>query len=192
VLSGFPNGSGTSVFTVQVNDGGRNTTNRQYSVAISNALQITTTTLPDGTNGLNYSQQLQATAGVPFGGVPYSWSLSSGSLPANLNLATNGILSGTAAVNGTFNFNVQAADSLGGFTNQSLSINLISTNVPPLSIGTAGGQIFVLWPASAGTNFTLQITTNLATGPWVPATSGVPQNAFSFSNSASAVFFRLH
>ncbi len=165
----------------------------QNRVTISNAVQITTTSLPNGTNGLNYSQQLQAAAGVPFGGAsPYSWSLSSGSLLANLNLATNGLLSGTAATSGTFNFNVQAADSLGGFTNQSLSINLMSTNIPSLSIGNTGGQIFVLWPASAGTNFALQMTTNLATGPWVPATNGVPQNAFSSSNSAPAVFFRLH
>jgi hypothetical protein len=189
-LSGYPTTSGVSSFTVQVNDGGGNTTNRQYSVAISNAVQVSTTTLPNGTNGLTYSQQLQATAGVPFGGVPYSWS--SGSLPANLNLATNGLLSGSAAVNGTFNFNVHAADSLGGIATQSLSLTLTTTNIPPLAISTAGGQIFVLWPAAAGTNFTLQMTTNLATGPWVPATNGVPQNAFSFSNSAPAVFFRLH
>ncbi len=35
-------------------------------MTISNAVQITTTSLPNGTNGLNYSQQLQAAAGVPF------------------------------------------------------------------------------------------------------------------------------
>jgi hypothetical protein len=188
-LSGNPNAGGSSVFTVSVNDGGSNTTNRQYSVAISNALQITTTTLPNGTNGLNYSQQLHGTAGVPFGTVPYSWS--AGSLPANLNLATNGLLSGAAAVNGTFNFNVQATDALGGVATQALSLTLITTNAPPLAITTAGGQFFVLWPASAGTNFTLQTATNVA-GPWATATNGVPQNAFSFSNTAPAVFFRLH
>jgi len=192
VLSGTPGSSGTSVFTVSVNDGGSNSTNRQYSVAISNALQITTTTLPNGTNGLNYSQQLHATAGVPFGGsVPYSWSLFSGSLPANLNLATNGLLSGAAVVNGTFNFTVQATDIAGGIATQPVALTLITTNIPPLAITTAGGQFFVLWSASAGTNFTLQTATNLA-GPWAAATNGVPQNAFSFSNTAPAVFFRLH
>jgi hypothetical protein len=191
VLSGNPTASGTFTFTVQVNDGGSNTTNRQYSVAISNALQITTTTLPNGTNGLNYSQQLQATAGVPFGGgAHYSWSLSSGSLPANLNLATNGLLSGTAAVNGTFNFNVQASDSIGGVATQSLALTVITTNIPSLAISTAGGQFYVFWPASSGTNFTLQTATNVA-GPWVTASNGVPQYGFSFSNNAPDVFFRL-
>jgi hypothetical protein len=106
-------------------------------------------------------------------------------------MATNGLLSGMAAVNGAFNFNVYATDSLGGVATQQLSLTLVTTNAPPLSISTAGGQIFVLWPASAGTNFTLQMTTNLATGQWVPATNGVPQNAFSFSNNAPTVFFRL-
>ena len=192
VLSGSPNASGNFTFTVQVNDGAGNTTNRQYTVAISNALQITTATLPNGTNGLNYSQQLQAAAGVPFGGgVHYSWSLLSGSLPASLNLATNGLLSGTAAVNGSFNFTVMATDAIGGVTSQALSLTLITTNIPPLAISTAGGQIIVLWPAASGTNFTLQTATNVA-GPWVTASNGVPQNAFSFSNSAPNVFFRLH
>ena len=191
-LNGIPGSGGAATFfTVQASDG-VHTTNVQFSLSISNALQIATTTLPNGTNGLNYSQQLQAAAGVPFGGgVPYSWSVSSGSLPANLNLATNGLLSGMAAASGTFYFSVQAVDSLGGFTTQPLSLTLITTNAPPLSIGAAGGQIFVLWPASAGTNFVLQMTTNLATGPWVPATNGVPQNAYLFSNSAPDVFFRL-
>jgi hypothetical protein len=191
-LSGSPNASGVSTFTVQVNDGGGITTNRQYSLAISNAVQITTSTLPNGTNGLNYSQQLQAINGVPFGGVPYRWSLSSGNLPANLNLTTNGQLSGTAIVNGTFNFSVQAADSLGGVATQFLSFTLITTNIPPLAISTVGGQVVVLWPAAAGTNFNLEMTTNLETGPWVPATNGVPQNAVLFSNREPAVFFRLH
>jgi len=194
VLSGFPNNSGTFTFTVQVNDGGSNTTNRQYSVTISNAVQVTTTSLPDGTNGAAYSQPLLAINGVPFGGVPYSWSVSSGSLPATLNLATNGLLSGTLTTSGLFNFTVQVADSLGGFASQPLSLNIVSTNIstpPPISIAPSGGQVVVFYPLS-GSNYVLQTTTNLATGPWVPATNGVPAIAFTFTNTAPAQFYRLH
>ncbi|HWW01389.1 MAG TPA: putative Ig domain-containing protein [Candidatus Acidoferrum sp.] len=191
-LSGSPSGSGTFSFTVQVNDGAGNTTNRQFSVTISNAVQVTTGSLPNGTNGLNYSQQLQAAGGVPFGGAsPYNWSLS-GSLPSNLNLSPSGLLSGSLTTSGTFNFTVQATDSLGGTASQPLSLTVVVTNFPPLTVGTGGGQIIVLWPASAGTNFTLQTTTNLSTGPWVPATNGVPAISFVFSNTAAAQFFRLH
>jgi hypothetical protein len=35
------------------------------------------------------------------------------------------------------------------------------------------------------------MTTNLATGPWWPATSGVPSIAFTFTNNLPAAFFRL-
>ena len=66
-LSGSPGNSGTFSFTVQLSDG-NHTTNQLYSLTISNAVQVTTTSLPNGTNGLNYAQQLLATAGVPFAG----------------------------------------------------------------------------------------------------------------------------
>jgi hypothetical protein len=49
--------------------------------------------------------------------------------------------------------------------------------------------VVILYPLS-GSNRVLQTATNMV-GPWVPATNGVPQNAFSFSNNAPAVFFRL-
>ena len=192
VLSGSPTNSGNFVFTIQVDDGSGHTTNGQFSVAISNAVQITNASSPDGTNGQNYSQQLQASAGVPFGGAsPYSWSFS-GNLPPNLSLSTNGLLSGSLTTGGTFDFAVQVTDRLGGTASQPLSLKVGTTNLPPLIVGTGGGQIIVVWPASAGTNFTLQTTTNLTTGPWVTASNGVPAISFLFSNSQPAQFFRLH
>ena len=130
-ISGTPTNAGTYTFTAQVTDGNDLTTNGQFSISISNAVQVTTTTLPDGFNGLNYSQQLQAAAGVPFDSAsPYSWSLASDpdSLPANLTFATNGLLSGTLADSGTFDFTVEVTDSLGGIYDQRLSLTI---NSPP-------------------------------------------------------------
>ena len=49
-LLGNPGDSGTFSFTVQLNDG-NHTTNKQYSLTISNAVQVTTTSLPNGTSG---------------------------------------------------------------------------------------------------------------------------------------------
>lgn len=195
ILFGFPASGGTFTFTVQVTDGNGDMTNRQYSVVISNAVQIITTLLPNGTNGLNYSQQLQATAGVPFGGAsPYSWSLSSGSLPSGLNLSTNGLLSGSLTTSGTFNFTVQAVDTLGGTTNQPLVLNIVNTNTPtppPVNIApsSSGGQMVVYYPMS-GSNYVLQTATNVA-GPWAPATNGMPAISFVFSNTSPVQFFRL-
>lgn len=189
-LFGTPGNGGVFSFTAQVTDGNSFTTNRVFSLSVSNALQINTTSLPNGTNGSFYNQTLSASGGQ----TPYIWSLSPGfsNLPSILSLTTNGVLSGTAATVGTFNFSARVSDNLGGFVDQPLTLNLNNTNLPPLSVGTTSGQVIVLWPASAGTNYTLQMTTNLNTGPWIPATNGVPQVSFIFTNSGSTVFFRLH
>ena len=191
-VSGTPAGAGIYSVTAQVADGSSLTTNRVFSLAISNAVQITTTTLPAGTNGANYSQSLSATAGVPFGGAsPYRWTLASGTLPDNLSLSTNGLLAGSINASGTFNFTVEAADRLGGLSDQLLSLTVGTTNRPPLAIGSGSGQVFVFWPAAAGTNFLVQMTTNLATGPWVPVTNAVPQIGFTITNTGPAAYFRL-
>src|SRR5271165_619114 len=50
--------------------------------------QITTASpLPSGAAGTPYSQQLTATAGFQ---MPYTWSVSSGTLPAGLTLSSSG------------------------------------------------------------------------------------------------------
>jgi len=188
-LSGYPTNSGTFTFTIQVNDGGSSTTNWQFSVTISNALQITTTSLPNGTNGSPYSRQLQATGGQP----PYTnWFLYSDSLPANLSLSASGLISGTAATSGTFNFTVGLFDTLGGTNTQSLTLSLNSTNAatpPPMGVTSANGQVLIYYSTS-GSNFVLQTATNL-NGPWVPASNGVPAISYYFTNSAPVQFYRL-
>ncbi|HUA39200.1 MAG TPA: putative Ig domain-containing protein [Candidatus Sulfopaludibacter sp.] len=167
-IYGTPTTDGTYNFTVQVTDGSGHSTNQALVLAISNAVAVTTTLLPNGTNGQAYSQQLQADGGVPFGGsLPYSWSLVSGSLPANLNLAANGLISGTVATTGAFDFNVQATDSLGGAYNQPLSLTInsqssslqISTISLPnatqnvaynTSLSATGGQPPYTWSLAPG------------------------------------------
>ncbi|MHC4714848.1 MAG: Ig domain-containing protein, partial [Planctomycetota bacterium] len=71
-------------------------------------LDITTTSLPDGTKKQSYSQTLQATGGV----TPYTWSKISGSLPTGLSLnSSTGEISGTCRKTGTYNFTVRCTDS---------------------------------------------------------------------------------
>jgi hypothetical protein len=72
-------------------------------------LKITTTSLPNGTLGVPYpATSLQATGGV----LPYTWTITMGSLPAGLTL-TNGTISGTptGSTTGVFPITVQAADA---------------------------------------------------------------------------------
>jgi hypothetical protein len=68
------------------------------------ALTITTASLPGGTNGVAYNQTLAAS-----GGVPPTWDLSAGTLPAGLTLnATTGAITGTPSSAGTSNFTARA------------------------------------------------------------------------------------
>ncbi len=85
-------------------------------------LQVTTTSLPNGTNGVAYSQTLSVSGGQP----PYSWTNSSGVLPPGLTLATNGVISGTPTTNGTFNFTVKVTDALSDTATQALALTVVS------------------------------------------------------------------
>jgi len=74
----------------------------------STSLTVVTTSLRAATTGLPYAGTLYASEGSP----PYTWSISSGSLPswASLNTST-GILSGTPDAAGTASFTAQVTDS---------------------------------------------------------------------------------
>jgi MBG domain (YGX type) len=63
------------------------------------------TTIPDGLYGTSYtSETLTVTGGMP----PYSFSISSGHLPAGMALSSGGILSGTPTAAGKYSFTVKA------------------------------------------------------------------------------------
>ncbi|SPE60035.1 exported hypothetical protein [Verrucomicrobia bacterium] len=113
-------------------------------------LQVTTFALPNGTNGLAYRQQLSAIYGQP----PYSWALLSGSLPAGLTLATNGLLSGTPATGGTFYFTVEATDTLSATATQPLSMTVFAP--PVIMLEPTNNSILV--PVGGNVNLTVSVT----------------------------------
>ena len=72
------------------------------------SLTVTTVSLPGGEVGTSYSQTLTASGGI----TPYSWSISSGLLPAGLSLnAKSGAITGTPSAAGTSSFTVKVTDS---------------------------------------------------------------------------------
>ena len=63
---------------------------------------------------------------------------------------------------------------------------------PNLGMSTYSNQPAVFFPTATGSNFVLQMTTNLATGNWVAVTNGIPISGLVITNPPNNVFFRLH
>lgn len=108
---------------------------------------------PSGTVGVAYSQPL---AGAIGGTGPYTYSVTSGSLPAGLSLAADGTVSGTPTAVVSASFSVRATDSSsstppasGPYSSaaQSLTLNIVAptitispTTLPNATAGTAYSQ----------------------------------------------------
>jgi uncharacterized repeat protein (TIGR03803 family) len=126
-------------------------------------LQIVTNTLVNAVVGIPYSSQLVAEGGTP----PYTWSVSSGSLPVGLSLGTStGIIAGTPTTAQTAAFTIKVADNVGDSTTANLSI-VVST--APLQVSTT-----LLETGSVGTPYS---TTLQATG-------GTPPYAWSLNSGS--------
>ena len=101
------------------------------SGSIQNPLAISSNELPSAVVGDPYAFYLGASGGTS----PYTWSLTSGSLPPGLNLdASTGAITGTPSMVAQQSFTVEAIDS--SSTAESASANLSITSVAPLSIST--------------------------------------------------------
>lgn len=75
---------------------------------VCTSFKITTETLPIGTEETAYpSSTLEATDGT----TPYTWTISSGSLPPGLSLSSDGKITGVPIADGSYNFTVKVEDS---------------------------------------------------------------------------------
>jgi hypothetical protein len=164
-------------------------------------LTISTSSLPSGKSKSSYSAALSATGGK----LPYSWSLTSGSLPAGLTLGSStGTIAGTPTATGTSNFAIQVADSASKTATASLSITIsssgggstslmITTNSLPgaqvsqpysVTLAASGGQAPYTWGMASGTDSLppgLTLAASMGTISGTPTTS----NAFTFTVQVS-------
>jgi hypothetical protein len=86
------------------------------------ALNISTSTLPNATVGNSYSQSLTATGGT----APYTWTTTSGTLPAGLSLSSNGVISGTpTTLSGSTSVTFEVTDSTGATAVATLPITVV-------------------------------------------------------------------
>jgi hypothetical protein len=151
-ITGTPTVPATNAFTLRVTDGCA-TIDTLVSITNYSATQILTTYLADLAVGCTYSNQFQATNGVP----PYTWTLADGSnpLPPGLEFATNGILSGTPTNDGYYTILVQVTGADSATTNGTVQIQVnpaLHISFPhPLSAGEVGTGYFDTLYVSGGT-----------------------------------------
>jgi hypothetical protein len=166
-------------------------TNYWVDVVFEKQLAITTNSLPNRLQNVAYSATLLASGGI----TPYTWSITSGSLPAGLILnGSTGEISGQPTTAGTFSFTVQVTDSASvpQTTTKDLSITiqptLVITTSSPLANGVQGSPYTATLAASGGVG---TYTWALAGGTTLPAglilngstgvTSGQPTTPGTFN-----------
>lgn len=198
-ITGTATTAGNYTFTVRVADANGSTATQSYVLSIAAGLAISTTWVPETSQGAAYSTSIIATGGT----TPRLWSISAGSLPAGLSInSATGVIAGTATQSGNFTFTVRVVDALGMSTSRqySLLVNqplaIVTTSLPEATqlvsysrqLVSSGGTSPITWALTSGNlptgitltptgqlrgNVTLQTTTSTFT---VAATDSTGQS----------------
>ena len=185
VVSGTPTTAGSYPMTITVRDSTGQSASQNISLFVA-ALPSLTFTPPAGEAGAAYSAAPVLTGGT----APFSYSLSAGTLPAGLSLATStGVISGNPTVTGSSAVTVRVVDQFGKSSTAAGTIVIgaaPSLANPALPTGDAevayraqlvvsGGAAPFAWSIPTG-NLPAGVTLDAATG----VLSGTPSAGGSF------------
>jgi hypothetical protein len=155
------------------------------------AITLSPAALPEGTVGASYIQITSASGGT----APYTYAVTSGSLPPGFRLFSSGVLSGTPANPFDSTFTITATDALGGtganrytLTADCPAITLTPATLPPASLGVAYNQPFAALGGAAPYSFALT-SGNLPPGLTLSDSgllSGIPTNSGDFPVTITA------
>jgi hypothetical protein len=166
---------GTAQVQVENSQTGQASQSVPISIISSNTtvplpLAISVPTIPTGVVGTSYSVSASATGGAP----AYTWSLTSGSLPAGMTLAANtGTISGTPTASGTYSFTVTVTDSSSPVQTQSAALSITIAPAPASSPQLAISNSALI----AGTE-------GVAYAQTLQATGGDPAYAWSLTSGS--------
>ena len=180
------NTASSQTFTVTLSDADGMTATKSLTIVVNIPPSVTTASLATATQGqIGYSQTVAGTNGT----APYTWSVTTGSLPSGLGLnAASGAITGTLGVAATSQtFTVTLTDINGVTAAKSLTITVnVSPSISPNSLPSAtrtgtysqtlsvsgGTPPFGSWSVSAGTlptGLSLNTSAGAITGTVDPA-----------------------
>lgn len=142
-LRGVPTTSGTFGFGVGLTSEFGGTASANYSVTINPQPGFGSFSMPAGNVGVFYSTSAIPSA-VAGGTAPFTFDITSGSLPGGLTIDSAGAVSGTPNASGLYTFTVRATDAAGATAIASISIqinnfsNVLQITTGSLPIGIAG------------------------------------------------------
>ena len=153
---------------------------------------ITTSSLPAGIVGAVYSASISATNGTQ----PYSFVVSSGTLPAGLSLSASGTLAGVPAAAASTTFSITVQDGTGKQANASYTLVIapatagsITLSPATLTVGTVGAPYTVTFTATGGTApYTFSAGTGIPPGLTLTAAgvlAGTPTTPGTFGFTVS-------
>lgn len=178
--------NGTHTVMANATDAANNTsTNSNINTFTVSVLTINETSVPAATVGVSYSKTVTAA----YGTAPYNFAITSGSLPAGLNLASNGTISGTPTAGGSFSFRVTVTDGGSNTANQlfSMTVNDATLVMSPTSLPNGDQNVpytATTFSTTGGTAPYLYIPSGLPTGLTMSnagVISGTPTQSGSFS-----------
>jgi parallel beta-helix repeat protein len=205
-ISGTPTQAGQNSFSIEVVDSNQRSSKRAFTISIGSpptaGLSIKSASAPSGTVGTAYSFALVAQGGAS----PYTWSITSGSLPTGLQLNGNtGVISGTPITEGSQTTSVNVHDAATHSASMTLTFSIAAKSSTPLAIATTsiapatidavyretlaaqGGAAPYTWSIASG-SLPAGLTLDSATGDinGTPTQSGAQTVDFEVRDSAAA------
>jgi len=155
------NRSGLNLYRVLLNN-----------VNVHSSMVITTTKLPNALKGANYDQTIAVTGGLP----PYTWSVSTGQLPAGLSLdSATGEITGKpswpSGMSAEFTIRVTDAGTPALPVQKQFVIFVLdpTTNTEIQGVLQQAGTSYhlgLIWSSATGLSYQIQSATNLPAASW--------------------------
>ena len=188
--------SGSDSFTYTATNASGTSSPATVTITVSPpTITVGPTTLSSGTVSTAYSQTITASGGT----APYTYAITSGSVPTGLSLSASGTLSGTPSATGTFNFTVTATDanSATGARAYSMTISAASpiagalsatvaanSSANPITLNLSGGAATSVAVASAASHGTATASGTSITYTPTAGYSGADSFTYTATNAS--------